>query len=76
MRFNRTASRSAALAALAAAVGLSACATDGPGYVNPSLTPAYGTARLRAGFRDDPHLVELTAGGSESAFGLGAGCAG
>lgn len=39
---------------------------------NPGLTAAYGEISLEGGFQPDPHVVELTAGGSESVSVTGA----
>ena len=43
---------------------------------NYNLDPTYGTINLRAGFSDDPRLVELSSGGSINASSLGNGCRG
>jgi len=41
-----------------------------------SLRPNFGTANLSGGFRPDPHVVNLTAGGDIDASSLGGACAG
>lgn len=61
----------------AAAVLTSASVASAQDY---SLSPAYGSATLSAGFTPDPHTVSITAGGSidasSSAALSGAGCRG
>lgn len=63
---------------LAAAAALllttSACVSDG--YIDPMLPPSYGTVTLNAGFRDDPHQVEIVAGGDMDASAIGGECVG
>lgn len=43
---------------------------------NVNLDPTYGTINLRAGFSDDPHLVELSSGGSIQASTISSSCRG
>jgi hypothetical protein len=43
---------------------------------NANLNPTYGTVQLRAGFSDDPRLVELQSGGSIDASAIGSPCRG
>jgi len=45
-------------------VGLALLAADRPQAQNISATPTYGDVRLTGGFLPDPHVTELTAGGS------------
>lgn len=46
------------------------------GGPNPSLTPAYGSVALQAGFLPDPHTVAISAGGEYAASNLQQGCTG
>lgn len=43
---------------------------------NLVATPLYGTARLTAGFTDDPYPVEVLAGGQATVGHLGPECVG
>jgi len=67
------------VAALAAALALSACATAVP-YNNGALDingrPNFGTVSLTSGYQPDPHVVALLAGGNIDASGLGSNCRG
>lgn len=57
-------------------LGVSACATAGSGYLDPTAAPSYGQVTLNAGFTPDPYLVDVVAGGDLDASSLGSGCAG
>lgn len=46
------------------------------GSIDWSLDPSYGSATLDTGFLPDPHVVTLSAGGSQDASGLGQSCRG
>lgn len=43
---------------------------------DPSASPAFGQVRLSEGFPEDPHVVELVAGGDIDASRLGGSCVG
>lgn len=60
------------LLAAAAAIAIAAPASA----QNFSLSPAYGTVNLRAGFTPDPHRTSLRSGGSNDASRLGGNCRG
>ena len=64
--------------AMAMAVGLLAMGANLAFAQQPNLQgrPAYGTLELQAGFEPDPRTVQVQAGGSNSAEGLGRDCAG
>ncbi|MDZ4691937.1 peptidase S1 [Terricaulis sp.] len=67
------------IAAIGAALALSACATAVPyngGALDYNARPNYGTVTLSSGYQPDPHVVALLAGGNIDASGLGAGCRG
>jgi hypothetical protein len=56
-------------------------ATDGSSsatalQLEPDGEPYFGTVRLTAGFPDDPHVVDILAGGAVEAAALPAGCVG
>jgi S1-C subfamily serine protease len=44
--------------------------------LDPSESPYFGSASLRAGFTPDPHVAEVVGGGSVEAEYLGGGCIG
>ncbi len=51
--------------------------TPGSGGLDYSLTPTFGTIELTYGFPEDPHTVELVAGGEvDAAAALGGTCTG
>ncbi len=41
-----------------------------------SLDPVFGSVTLKAGFKPDPHSVDIVAGGTEDASHLGGACVG
>jgi hypothetical protein len=60
--------------ALIAAIGM---LVAGPAFAQSShLTAHFGEVRLRTGFTPDPHRVQISAGGSESAAHLPGSCNG
>lgn len=63
-------------AAAAMLLGVSACATAGGGYLDPTAAPSFGQVTLSAGFTPDPYLVDVVVGGDLDAASLGSGCAG
>ncbi|WP_325060753.1 peptidase S1 [Vitreimonas sp.] len=64
------------LAAAAAAIALSACATVPSGGLDYNANPNYGTVTLQGGFTPDPYNVNLRAGGDRSAEALSSSCRG
>jgi len=65
------------IAAAAAALVLTACATAVPyAPMDTSAPPNFGTVNLRVGYTPDPHVVPLLAGGNLDARGLGGNCRG
>jgi hypothetical protein len=60
-----------AFAAAAAAVAVPAIAAP-----NPNAAPISGELTLSAGFRNDPRVVSVTAGGTNNAASVANGCAG
>ena len=57
----------------ATAIGIAAAPAQAQ---NVNLDPSYGTIQLRAGFSDDPRLVELSSGGRNLASDTANGCRG
>ena len=57
----------------ATAIGIAAAPAHAQ---NVNLDPSYGTIQLRAGFSDDPRLVELSSGGRNLASDTANGCRG
>jgi hypothetical protein len=67
------------LAAAAAALTLSACASipqAGGGGLDYNAQPNYGTVSLQGGFTPDPYNVSLRAGGNLAAQNLSSSCRG
>ena len=50
--------------------------SGGASAQNTNATPLYGSTHLESGFRPDPFVVEVQAGGPDSSSELGAECAG
>lgn len=52
------------------------CVAAGAAAQDYSLDPTYGSVSLNSGFRDDPHALEMSAGGNRSASSLSDSCRG
>ena len=57
-------------------IGYEEDAADGPARLDASLSPHFGTVRLRAGFTPHPNVTEVEAGGPIDASYLGGDCVG
>ena len=57
-------------------IGYEEDAADGPARLDTSLSPHFGTVRLRSGFTPHPNVTEVEAGGPIDASYLGGDCVG